>query len=220
MSNSRYFKYLKNLSEKKFMKIMDLGYMLKQIKEQIYIFQNDINNINNQINDMQKQIKTTLPENKKQLIIEIKALGVHKNDLKNKIDQLVNLMDRQNDGIRVKISRLSLDKMFETTLLGKKGFVDYVSDIAVDSPTLKNNFIKKMNTNYDIPYLSDYAKELSKQVQFEETSGDIFEKMTSLPSFHNRNIPVVQKTLNIDLINDNIKSYLKNKNTSLSLLYS
>ena len=120
-------------------------------------------------------------------------------------------MGRQNDGIRVKLSRLSPDRAFDTPPPGEKGFVDYVSDIAVDNPTLKNKFIEKMNTNYDTPYLSDYAKKLSRQAKLEETSSNIYEKMSSLPSFHDRNTPLGQYTLNNDNIDFIIKSYLKRR---------
>ena len=142
---------------------------------------------------------------------EMKELGTQKNALTNQISQLVNLMDRQNDGLRVKLSRMSPDRMFEAPPVGELGFVNYVSDIAVDIPELKNKFIEKMNDYYDAAYLSDYAKELSRQARLDETSGNRFERLTSLSSFQNRNAPIVRRALQIDLIDDNIRSYLKTK---------
>lgn len=159
MSSQLYYQHLDTLCDKKFMKAMDLGYMLKQIKNKILSFETDINNINEQINSIQKQIKITTE--KIHLVSEIKVLGLKKKDLMNKINQLLNLMDRQNDGIKVKLSRLGINTMYKSS--SKNTFVDYVCNIAINIPELENKFIEKMNTNIDILYLSDYAKELYKQ---------------------------------------------------------
>ena len=161
MSSQIYLQHLNTMCDKKFMKAMDLGYMLKQIKNKIVFFETDINNINEQINNIQKQIK--IITEKTQLVSEIKVLGLKKNDLINKINQLVNLMDRQNDGIKVKLSRLGIDTMYKSSPKNKISFVDYVTNIAINITKLENKFIEKMNTNNDILYLSDYAKELYKQ---------------------------------------------------------
>lgn len=161
MSSQIFLQHLNKLCDKKFMKVMDLGYMLKEIKNKIVSFQTDINNINEQINNIQKQIKITTE--KTQLLSEIKVLGLKKNDLINKINKLVNLMDRQNDGIKVKLSRLGLDTMYKSSSKDEILFVDYVSDIAINIIELENKFIEKMNNNNDIVYLSDYAKELYRQ---------------------------------------------------------
>ena len=213
MSSRNYLDYLRNLPEQKFLKAMDLGYMLKQTKEKITSLESDINNINQQINDIQKQLKSVPPENKAQLVTRMRELGAEKNALTNQINQLVNLMDRQNDGLKVKLSRLGSDIPLQSS--GKITFVDYVSDTAVDIPEFKNRFIENMNNNYEQEYLSDYAKNLARRARLEETSGNVYKKITTLPSFQNRNLPVSQQAFNIDLINHNIDSYLKTKGGKL-----
>lgn len=202
---SKGVKHLNTQSDKNFMKTMDFGFMLKQIKEQIIDHENNINILNQKISDLQKQLNSG---NKQQLVLQMKNLGSRKNILLNEISRLVKLIDRQNNGLRVKLSRMSKDKVFEKAH-GAKGFVDYVSDIAVNNPHLKTKFQEKMASNFDLPYLSDYAKQLARQVRLDETSGDIYEKITSLPSFHNRNSKLVEKIFKNDLVNDEIQSYLK-----------
>ena len=66
-----------------------------------------------------------------------------------------------------------------------------------------------MKENYDYLYLSNYAKQLSRQCRLEETSGDIFDKITNLSSFREKISPTLQKSIDIDVIKFEIGNYLK-----------
>lgn len=206
-----YLNHLNNLRDRDFMKVMDLAFALKEKKTEIMHLQSNIDEINKQINDLQKNLKTISREIKPQIIEEIKQLGRQKNEYIGNINNLVSQIDRQGDGLKVKLSRMSSDSAYEKSSPGKKGFVDYMSDIATDNVELNNKFVEKIVDNYELPYLSEYSKNLSRQSRLDETSGNIYDKMTTLESFRDKNKRPVRKVFDSDLTRYEIGSYLKRK---------
>jgi hypothetical protein len=204
----KYFKHLENQNGTDFMKTIDLGYKIKEIKKQIKNIQTNINIIDEKLNYEKKQFKTDDVKSKNELVLKMKELGNQKKSLLEQIDKLLDLLNKQNDGLRVKLSRMSPDKEFEFQVKGKKVFVDFISDIAVDIPEIKEKFIQKMVEYYNKVYLSDYAKKISREKYLEKNSRDIFRKIVLLPSFQRKNSLSIQKAFNIDLINSEIYSYL------------
>ena len=106
------------------------------------------------------------------------------------------------------ISRLGNDPGFRNVISGT-GFVDYVCNTAINIPEIKNRFINLMPKNYEYPYISNYAKKLSRNIRLDERSSDIFGRVEHLPSFRRRNSSDVDNVFGIDLVNNNIHSYLK-----------
>lgn len=204
MANKGYLEYLNKQSEKKFMKIMDLAFMLRETKDLTETLENNIRGLDEEIASIQKQLKTANKEEKQQLVTQMKDLGAQKNALKNEIAQLVG----QSNRLRSDLSAMSDAKEFD---IKAAKFVDYMCDIATQDPILRAKFQQKMITNFNMDYLSDYARQIARQIRLDETAGNIYENMSLLPSFHNRNSEAVQKALQISLVNDNIQSYLKRR---------
>jgi hypothetical protein len=211
MPDSPYLVHLRNQNERSFMKTMDFGYALQEAYENVNKLNVDLDIINQQINNIQQQLKKASPESKASMVSQMKDLGVQKNAIKNEINDKLDDINHP-DGLRAKISRLGADQMFKKVDQNSGGFVDYLYTIAITTPELQNRFIEAMSRNYEQPYVSNYGKELSKKSMLDERSGNIYERVSSLPSFKNKNSNIVNKTLQIDLIDDQIQSYLKRKN--------
>lgn len=194
MSKTYCLNYINNASEVKFMKIIDLGHAIRESNEQINQIQNNINEINGEINNLQKKINS----NDKIIIIsKIKELGKQKNNIQLELD----LMTKSINGLREKLSRLGPDRPYD------KYFIDYIMTL-LDNHKIVNKFIDKMNTNYNLVYLSDYAKKLAKEINLNVNSDIIFYKLSSLLSFNRRNLLVAQKVFQEDLISENIQKFL------------
>ena len=206
-----YLNHLNSLGDRDFIKAMDLAFALKEKKIKIMRLQSNIDEINKQIDDLQKKLKTISREIKPQIIEEIKQLGRQKNEYIENINNLVSQIDRQGDGLKVKLSRMSSDSAYEKATPGKKGFVDYMSDIATDNVELNNKFVGKIADNYEFPYLSEYSKHLSRQARLDETSGNIYDNITTLDSFRDKNSRSAQRVFDSALTRYEIGSYLKRK---------
>ena len=204
MANKGYLDHLNKQTDRDFLRIMDLAFMLRQTKDRIENIENNIRGLDEENKNLQQQLKSADKEAKQQLVSQMKDLGARKNALKNEIAQLVG----QSNGLRADLSAMSGAKEFD---IKAAKFVDYMSDEAVNKRDLRAKFEEKIKSYYELPYLSDYAKQLSRQTKLDETSGNIYENMSSLPSFHNRNSEAAQKALQIDIVNDNIQSYLKKR---------
>ncbi len=209
MAHSSYLEFLLNQPEKKFMKTIDLVYIYKETEEKINNLNIDLNNVNQNISNLQQQLKTANKESKQSIVTEIKNLGTKKNEIKDEINNLSTEINGR-DGYRSMISRLGNDPGFNNVISGT-GFVDYVCNTAINILEIKNRFIALMPKNYEYPYLSNYAKNLSRNISLDERSSNIFERVEHLPSFRSRNSRDVDSVLGIDLVNDNIHSYLKRK---------
>lgn len=98
MANKGYLEYLNKQSEKKFMKIMDLAFMLRETKDLTETLENNIRGLDEEIASIQKQLKTANKEEKQQLVTQMKDLGAQKNALKNEIAQLVGQSNRLKIG--------------------------------------------------------------------------------------------------------------------------
>lgn len=194
MSKTYCLNYINNVSEVKFMKIIDLAHAIREANEQNNQIQNNINEINGEINNLQKKINS----NDKIIIInKIKELGINKKNIILELD----LMIKSINGLREKLSRLGPDRPYD------KYFIDYIM-IILDNHKIVNKFIDKMNTNYNLVYLSDYAKKLAKETNLNVNSDIIFYKLSSLLSFNRRNLLVAQKVFQEDLISENIQKFL------------
>lgn len=207
MDNKSYLKHLIGQSDRRFLRIMDSAFMLRQTTDQIENFETNIKRLEEENKILQQQLKTVDKEAKQQLIAQMKELGAQKNALKNEIAQLV----RQSNGLRADLSAMSNAEAFDAK---GAGFVEFMLDVTINKRTiytqnLRRQFEEKIKSYYGLSYLSDYAKQLSREIKLEERSGNIYENMSSLQSFHKRNNKIVQQALQSDLVNENILSYLK-----------
>lgn len=199
MSNSGYLRHLRNQSDKDFLKTFDIAYAIKETNQQIQSIQNNIDGVNQQITSLQQQLKSASRETKKQLVSQMKDLGSQKNNLTQEMNNLLNIING-SDGLNDKLSRLSSDES-----LSPSNWINYMTNTAINNKELKTRFETLMASNQDKQYLSEYAKNM----RLGEREGNVFHRLSSLPSFQERNLPVTQKALQDPLINENIRSFMK-----------
>lgn len=155
MEYNHYLRHLKKQKEKHFIATMNLGFMLKQTQDQITEHESNMKQLKVEMATVQKQLKTIKEEHEEdeQWLLQRKEyLASQMLKIKEEISQLVHLMDRQNDGLKVKLSRLGKDEFLKKPT-GDKCFVDYIVDIAINNPLLLK---KKMKIEKDIEQNNSY----------------------------------------------------------------
>ncbi len=192
---------------------MDIAYAIQETNNEINLKEQELTSITEQISALQKNLKSASAESKKQIVSDIKELGTSKNAILADIDKLLTIKNNSRYsgelGLIEKLAPHSPDNAYAQIPEGSKGFVGYMTDIAINDPDLTNKFIKTMENYYNRSYLSNYAKTLSRQTKLNETSGNIFENISTLPSFKKRlSVPAKTVLNNEDTFNE-INSYLK-----------
>ncbi len=202
--NNKYYQFLLSLPPLKFIEIMDLAYAGNEIENKINNNKTLINSIQEQLTQLQQKIKTSTPETKEQIINEIKHLGNQKKELQNSINKLSG-RSIPNGLSNIKDKLVNLNA--RTTYFAHQNeaiFSNYAINVASQDPKLKKLFIKRIPNFYTEPFISDYAKELSKS----QREGNTFGKLSTLSSFQNRNLPQTQNVFQNSLLNEHIRSFL------------
>ena len=206
---------------KYFINCIDIANRIKEIKQNIEYIQIDINNIDKEINYLQKQIRTANSEDKKQIIIKLKNLGLQKNNLisqTNKLLEPINSVDGLKDQLVRKIPRIYNSKNDIFNIIKKKYNIlchEFIINYIIQNSNVQQLFIKLIHLNYNKSstygeqYLSVYAKNIAKNVRLEERNGNIFRRLCKLNSFHSRNLLVAQEAMQEGLINYTICSFMK-----------
>jgi hypothetical protein len=199
---------LKDMNDKAFLSLFDLGYYGSELENKINLLNNEIYTIDLNLKELQPQIKSADKEEKQQIIQQIKNINNKKKQIQNNIDNYLENLDE----VRINLTRRSNESMWDD--LQGVSFPDYVINEVQTNSIFKNRFDKLIRENEDYLYKSDYGKRANPKY-----SRTVLNNLTRLPSFTSRISRPVRNVLQPegDLTN-NITSFLGgeyNKNRSL-----